>query len=471
MLPPLGQCKGACNCQLTDSQQLSFSTPVEDEGDKEEKEEEQTGAVTEEDYWVFTLQDPRYKQNLSTLIPDEERSMRVSLYQLALVQKLKIRGRDLTTPGREASSALPSFFAQLTGSQDGICIYIFSYNPSIQEFSFVIRMFLLFLAMMVIILIIFIIFITMPYNITTVTEIFLLGLQDFQSIKTFFFPLMLLTYCVTIGGNLLIIVVVSSSRSLHSPMYFFLTQLSALDILLSTTITPIMLCVVLYEGSSLSLLGCLIQFYCFVAIESLECLLLTVMSYDRYHAICNPLHYTSVINFPFCVKSMLLSWLFVFLIILMFSVTMSQLQFCGPNVIDHFFCDRDPILELSCSDTFIVKMEGQLLALPLAVCPFLVIIVSYVYIIRTILQIPSVTGRQKTFSTCSSHLAVVSLYYGSLLNIYLFPNKEIVKKLVSLLYKVVTPLVNPMIYSLRNKDIKQAIEKLVQHLHNEFHIC
>ncbi|XP_069818142.1 olfactory receptor 11L1-like, partial [Dendropsophus ebraccatus] len=310
----------------------------------------------------------------------------------------------------------------------------------------------------------------MPYNITAVTEIFLLGFQNFQSIKNFFFPLILLTYCVTISGNLLIIVVVSASRSLHSPMYFFLTQLSILDIFLSTIIVPNMLHIVLYEGSSMSLIGCLSQFYCFFATESLECLLLTVMSYDRYQAICNPLHYSSIIDFTFCIKSVTFSWLFVVITIIIFSITMSHLLFCGPNVIDHFFCDRDPILNLSCSDTFTVKVESYLVAMPLAVCPFLVIIISYVYIIRTILNIPSVTGRQKTFSTCSSHLAVVSLYYGSLITIYIFPNMNEAKKILSLVYNIVTPLFNPMIYSFRNKDIKQALEKIQQKMHNEFHM-
>ncbi|XP_072006577.1 olfactory receptor 11L1-like [Engystomops pustulosus] len=307
--------------------------------------------------------------------------------------------------------------------------------------------------------------ITMQYNIT-ITNVILLGFKNFQTIKNFFFVLMLLTYCVTICGNLLIIVVVSSSRSLHSPMYFFLTQLSFSDILLTTIIVPNMLRVVLYDGASVSLIGCLTQFYCFSATESIECLLLTVMSYDRYQAICNPLRYTSSINLTFCVKSVTISWLFVLFVILTISITMSHLIFCGPNIIDHFFCDFDPILELSCTDTFIVKMESRLIAVPLVISPFLVIIVSYGYIIITIMKIPSVTGRQKTFSTCSSHLAVVCLYYGSLISIYLFPKGENAKKILSLFYNVVTPLLNPIIYSLRNKDIKRALGTIYHRMHS-----
>ncbi|XP_040273132.1 olfactory receptor 11L1-like [Bufo bufo] len=305
-------------------------------------------------------------------------------------------------------------------------------------------------------------------NVSLVAEIFLLGFQNFHGINNFFFLLLLLVYIVTVCGNLLIILAVSYSRSLHSPMYFFLSQLSFSDILLSSIIVPNMLRVVLYGGSFVSFIGCLIQFYFFTASESIECLLLTVMSYDRYQAICNPLHYTSVMTLKFCVKILLLFWLFIFAIILMISVTMSDLRFCGPNIIDHFFCDFDPLLELSCSNTFIVRMESKFLAIPLVICPFTVIIVSYTYIIITILKIPSVTGRRKTFSTCSSHLAVVSLYYGSLISIYLFPNRENAKKILSLFYTVATPVLNPLIYSLRNKDIRQALGKI---LYSKSKIC
>ncbi|XP_075131668.1 olfactory receptor 11L1-like [Leptodactylus fuscus] len=301
----------------------------------------------------------------------------------------------------------------------------------------------------------------MPYNnSSTVTEIWLLGFQNLQSFRICFFLLLLLIYCVTLCGNLLIILVVSYSRSLHSPMYFFLTQLSFSDILLSSTIIPIMLQVVLYEGSSVTVIGCLIQFYFFLASESLECLSLTLMSYDRYQAICHPLHYSLVMDLKFCITSVLLCWVMSFVLVISLSVPMSFLQFCGPNTIDHFFCDLDPLLELSCSDAFFIKLEDMILIVVYVVTPFTVIVVSYVYIILTILKIPSVTGRQKTFSTCSSHLAVVSLFYGSLLTIYLFPSTQTVKKILSMFYTVVTPLLNPIIYSLSNRDIRQAFIKL-----------
>ncbi|XP_072006595.1 olfactory receptor 10A7-like [Engystomops pustulosus] len=262
-------------------------------------------------------------------------------------------------------------------------------------------------------------------------------------------------------GNLLIIVVVSSSRSLHSPMYFFLTQLSVSDILLTTTIVPNMLHTLLCDGSSMSLVGCLIQYHFFVASEVLETLLLTVMSYDRYQAICNPLHYYMVMNPTCCLWLLALVWLVIFVVILVTSVTMSHLQFCGPNIIDHFFCDRDPILELSCSDTFIIETESLIFMIPLAIFPSIIILISYIYIIITIMKIHSNTGKQKTFSTCSSHLAVVFIYYGSTMSIYLFPRKITAKKIPSLLYIVVTPLLNPIIYSLANRDIIDAFRNLL----------
>ncbi|XP_063785594.1 olfactory receptor 11L1-like [Pseudophryne corroboree] len=306
-------------------------------------------------------------------------------------------------------------------------------------------------------------------NFSSVTEILLLGFPGFPSLKVFFFLLLLIIFCLTLFGNLLILVLVSYSSQLHSPMYFFLTQLSSSDILLTTSIVPEMLRAVLYEGSTISFIGCLAQFYVFTASETLESLFLTVMSYDRYQAICNPLRYASIMDWTFCFNVVLCSWLFVCAIILMISITMNQLNFCGPNIIDHFFCDFAPLLKLSCSNTLIIEIESIFLTIPVLIGPFTTIMISYVRIVFTILKIPSATGRQKTFSTCSSHLAVVSVYYGSLLSIYLFPNQKYINKVQSLLYTVVTPLFNPIIYSLRNKDIKKSFKKLLGNLSATFH--
>ncbi|XP_077118484.1 olfactory receptor 10A3-like [Ranitomeya variabilis] len=302
----------------------------------------------------------------------------------------------------------------------------------------------------------------------SVTVIFLMGFQEFHNLRMILFLIFLVIYFVTVCGNLLITLVVSCSRSLHSPMYFFLTQLSFSDILLSTTIAPNMLHITLYEGSSVPLIGCFTQFYFYSASGMLETFILTVMSYDRYQAICHPLHYTSVMDLTFCLRSVFLSWLLILVVILVLSITMSYLQFCGPNIIDHFFCDRDPILELSCSDTSLVKAESMFFMIPLAICPFAVIIVSYIYIIFTIMKISSTTGRQKTFSTCSSHLAVVSIFYGSTIIIYLFPNSINANKILSLVYTVVIPLFNPIIYSLTNREISQTFRNLLSKMSTTF---
>ncbi|KAM5171580.1 olfactory receptor 11L1-like [Mantella aurantiaca] len=302
-------------------------------------------------------------------------------------------------------------------------------------------------------------------NMTRITTILLLGFQTFQSLKYLIFFLFFMIYCVTICGNLLIITLVSYSKSLHSPMYFFLTQLSASDILLISDILPNMLHVVLIEEGAMSFTNCISQFYFFAIAGLLECLLLTVMSYDRYLAICKPLHYTLIMDHRFCWVTVITCWTLSILIMFINTLTISQLQFCGPNIIDYFFCDLDPILELSCSDTTIVQIVLKSMIAVVVVIPFNIITVSYVYIIVTILEIPSINGRKTAFSTCSSHLMVVSIYYGTLFSVYLVPHggqSRNIAKFLSLLYTVVTPLMNPIIYSLRNKDFKKAVGKLIR---------
>ncbi|XP_040197778.1 olfactory receptor 476-like [Rana temporaria] len=304
-------------------------------------------------------------------------------------------------------------------------------------------------------------------NVTRITKIHLLGFQVPQSITFFVFFIFLLMYCVTICGNLLIITLVSYSKSLHSPMYFFLSHLSVLDILLTTNILPNMMSTVLVKQTTMSFSDCLAQFLFCVLVECSECLLLTVMSWDRYLAICKPLHYTLKMNYQVCWILVILCWILGIFLILTYTLNISNLQFCGPNIIDHFFCDFDPIMQLSCSDTTIVRLEVTVLGFIFVVFPFFTIFVSYSYIIATILKISSITGRQKVFSTCSSHLTVVSIYYGTLVCVYLAPNRgqtQTLNKLLSLLYTVVTPMMNPIIYSLRNKELKKAVRKIITDL-------
>ncbi|XP_063302595.1 olfactory receptor 11L1-like [Pelobates fuscus] len=300
-------------------------------------------------------------------------------------------------------------------------------------------------------------------NQTIITEIILLGFRDFPDLNTtilFFLPLLLI---VTVSGNIMIIWLVASTSSLQSPMYFFLTQLSISDLLVTTTIVPNTLYIIYNEGGTMSFPSCIIQFYFLAWSEASECFLLSIMAYDRYMAICNPLRYSSLINQMLCIKLAIIIWLLGFSLQLIVIISIIQLQFCSSNVIDHFFCDLSPLLELSCSDTNIIEVEILILCVPFTFTPLLSIVVFYVYIVQVALAISTTNGRSKVFSTCSSHLIVVSIFYGSLTGIYMLPAKKksmVVNKIASLLYTVLTPMLNPIIYSLRNRDIKEALKKI-----------
>ncbi|XP_069817904.1 olfactory receptor 5G3-like [Dendropsophus ebraccatus] len=299
-------------------------------------------------------------------------------------------------------------------------------------------------------------------NMTIVTHFFLLGFQVNEQFRIFLFCLFLVVYWGTICGNLLIITLVSTSKILHTPMYYFISQLSISDILLSTDIVLNLLHVLLNNGATITFIGCMTQYYFFCASEAFECLLLAVMSYDRYVAICNPLRYTSIMTRTCCMNFALISWCFSFLITLISSITTGMLKFCGPNTIDHFFCDINPLLDLACSDTFTVHFEITFLSSPIVIIPTIMITVSYVKIMLAILRIPSSTGRQKAFSTCSSHLIVESIFYWKLFGVYAVPTQEqtlIIIEILSLLYTVFTPFINPIIYSLRNENISKALKK------------
>uniref|UniRef100_A0A8C5M8X4 Olfactory receptor n=1 Tax=Leptobrachium leishanense TaxID=445787 RepID=A0A8C5M8X4_9ANUR len=299
-------------------------------------------------------------------------------------------------------------------------------------------------------------------NQTFVTEFVLLGFHNLKGFKHIFFFFNLVVYIMTICGNLLIIWLVASNRSLQSPMYFFLTQLSLSDLLLTTDIVPKALNIIWNEGGRISFSGCIAQFYFFATSIVSECFLLSIMACDRYLAICNPLRYSSMMNFMLCMKMVIISWLLSFCIELIVIISLAQLKFCGSKHIDHFFCDISPILDLSCSDVYPLQLEIIILGVPFSFTPLIIIIVSYMYIVLAVLRISTTSERQKVFSTCSSHLIVVSLFYGTLIGTYLLPTKGqslIVSRAVSLLYTVVIPMVNPIIYSLRNNDIKDGIKK------------
>ncbi|OCT91018.1 olfactory receptor 5G3 [Xenopus laevis] len=300
-------------------------------------------------------------------------------------------------------------------------------------------------------------------NQTLVSEIVLLGFQNLHNFKIPLFSLFLLIYIMTVWENVFIIVLVSSSRNLQSPMYFLLRQLALSDLLGSTIIVPILLQTV-FDKTKVSLFGCISQISFFSATEAFECLLLAVMSYDRYVAICIPLRYSSIMNQRVCQKFIFTSWTLSFGIEMSIVNLIGVLKFCDQNTINHFFCDLFPLLELSCSDTSFFQVEVIVQSIPLVFCPLILITVSYMCIAHAILKIVSNTGRQKAFSTCSSHLAVVSIFYGTLIAIYLTPSRkqlQTISKVLSLLYTIVIPMINPVIYSLRSTNIKEALKKSI----------
>ncbi|XP_075434306.1 olfactory receptor 11A1-like [Ascaphus truei] len=299
-------------------------------------------------------------------------------------------------------------------------------------------------------------------NQTTVTEFLLLGFPTTHNFKILLFFVFLLLYIFTLAGNFLIIVLVSTSHQLRTPMYFFLSHLSLSDILLTTDIVPNMLYVIMAEGGIISLIGCITQYLIGAVSLVAECLLLTVMSYDRYLAICHPLRYSAIMDFKLCCQLVSWSWFLGFMVTLNMVILVCSFQLCNPNVIDHFFCDLTPLLEHLCSNRFIAETVLSFIGIPCVILPFIFIIVTYVCISLTILRISSPTGRQKSFSTCSSHLAVVCSYYGTLIAKYVVPSKGqslTLMKIISLLYTVITPLFNPIIYTLRNKEIQTALWK------------
>ncbi|XP_053319974.1 olfactory receptor 472-like [Spea bombifrons] len=300
-------------------------------------------------------------------------------------------------------------------------------------------------------------------NQTKVVEILLLGFQNPKRLNYFLFVLFLVIYILTLLGNLLIIILVAKFQRLKSPMYFFLTQLSVCDILLTTNISPNLLHVIINGGSTISLAGCITQFYFFCVTETTECFLLTMMSYDRYLAICRPLHYTSIMSFRLCFQLILSSWLLACIPTFTFAPMVSVIQFCG-HVIDHYFCDFAPLLELSCTKHTLFELADFVSGIPFIAAHVVFIAFTYVSILITIRKITSSTGRQKAFSTCSSHLTVVCSFYGTVIAVYLAPSKGEsfdTNKELSLLYTVLCPFFNPIIYSLRNQDIKSLLNKFI----------
>ncbi|XP_075055379.1 olfactory receptor 5AR1-like [Mixophyes fleayi] len=297
-------------------------------------------------------------------------------------------------------------------------------------------------------------------NQSTVREFIIVGIANDPKIQHFIFILFLLIYFITCVANTTIMLIVLIINDLHSPMYFFLSNLSFSDLCYSTVVAPKLLYDFFSEKKTISFIGCALQLYFFAVFASTECYILSAMAYDRYVAICHPLLYVLIMNRRRCVVIVIFVYIGGICTSGIHTSCTFILNFCGPNVINHFYCDIPPLMELSCSDTYISKTIIFGVVLSLGLFSVTVTLASYVYIFFTILSIHSSEGRHKAFSTCSSHLSCVALFYGTVFFMYLRPasNYSVTQdKVVSVFYTMVIPMMNPIIYCLRNREIKDAI--------------
>ncbi|XP_064135958.1 olfactory receptor 7A10-like [Loxodonta africana] len=300
-------------------------------------------------------------------------------------------------------------------------------------------------------------------NQTAISKFILLGLSEDTDLQPLLFGLFLYMYLVCVIGNLLIILAISSDSHLHTPMYFFLSNLSFTDICFTSTTIPKMLVNIQTQSKVITYEGCLTQMYFFMVFAGLDNLLLTVMAYDRFVAICHPLHYMVIMNPRLCGLLLLLSWIICLIYSFLQSLMVLRVSFCRETEIPHFFCELSQILKLACSDTLINDILLYFVTGLLGVIPLTGILFSYSRIIASIISISSAGGKYKAFSTCGSHLSVVSLFYGAGLGVYFTsgttrPSRK--GSIASVMYTVVTPMLNPFIYSLKNRDMKGALRKI-----------
>ncbi|XP_008527423.2 olfactory receptor 5AN1-like [Equus przewalskii] len=300
-------------------------------------------------------------------------------------------------------------------------------------------------------------------NITEITHFILLGFSDFPRITVVLFVVFLLIYITTLTWNLSLIILIRLDSHLHTPMYFFLSNLSIIDICYVTSTAPKMLSNFFQEQQTITLVGCAVQYFIFSTMGLSESCLMTAMAYDRYAAICNPLLYSSIMSPTLCVQMVLGSYMAGLSASISQLCALLQLQFCGPNVINHFFCDMPQLLVLSCTDTFFVQLMTAVLTMIFGIINVSIIMISYGYIVISIMKITSAKGRSKAFNTCASHLTAVTLFYSSSIFVYLSSSSggsSSFDRFASVFYTVVIPMLNPLIYSLRNKEIKDALKRL-----------
>ncbi|KFO21738.1 Olfactory receptor 5M3 [Fukomys damarensis] len=304
-------------------------------------------------------------------------------------------------------------------------------------------------------------------NLTVVTEFILLGLTSHREWQVLFFTLFLVVYIVTMLGNIAMIVLIRVSPQLSSPMYFFLSHLSFIDVCFSSNVTPKMLENLLSETKTISYAGCLVQCFFFIALVHVEIFILAVMAFDRYMAIGKPLLYGSKMSRAVCMRLISFPYVYGFLTSLAATLWTYGLYFCGKIEINHFYCADPPLIKMACAGTFVKKYTMLILAGINLSCSLSVVIISYLFILIAIVRMRSAEGRRKAFSTCGSHLTAVSTFYGTLIFMYLRrPTEESVEqgKMVAVFYSTVIPMLNPMIYSLRNKDVKEAMNKAISRI-------
>ena len=302
-------------------------------------------------------------------------------------------------------------------------------------------------------------------NYTEVTEFILLGLTDRADLQPVLFVVFLVIYLITVIGNMSMILLIRSDSKLQTPMYFFLSHLSFVDLCYATNVTPQMLVHFLSKRKTISFLGCFIQFHFLIALVTADYYVLIVMAYDRYVAICKPLLYGSKMSRGVCLSLVAAPCIYGFANGLTQTILMVHLSFCGPNEINHFYCADPPLLVLACSDTNFNETAMFVGAGFNLTCSLIIILISYIFIFTAILRDRSAEGRQKAFSTCGSHLTAVTVFYGTLFCMYLRPPSETSVeqgKIVAVFYIFVSPMLNPLIYSLQNKDVKNAVRRMIQ---------
>ncbi|XP_063799508.1 olfactory receptor 6B1-like [Pseudophryne corroboree] len=303
-------------------------------------------------------------------------------------------------------------------------------------------------------------------NQSNVKEFIILGFSSIPEYQSFLFVIFLVMYITTLIVNISLITIIRFVRNLHKPMYFFLGNLSFLELGYISVTVPKILVDIPRKRKSISFSGCITQLFFFTFLGATETILLAVMSFDRFLAVCFPLHYTSIMSHKFCFILAAASWVLGFLTTSFPIIKLSQLHFCNANIINHFFCESAPLLKLSCSDPYFKELTIIICASSVILSSVILTMMSYAYILRTILKIPSDTGKQKAASTCASHLLVVTTFYSTMFAMYIKPtaSEGSLNKVMALFYAVFTPLANPFIYSLRNKEVKQALLLLLKRI-------